>query len=242
MNDRNAPASAAGTFAPLDDSEIDWLDRFLLDRVDEDTWREGMDEGVLDISTLDGLLTAIVSGPVTVPPPRWLAAVWGDFEPVWETMADAQRVLTLMMRHMNSIAAQLMDEPESFEPLFLERKVEGKTYTIVDEWCGGYWRGVELTEAEWIAGGAEITALLEPIRGFTEASDWSAHEEAQGAVENLQRKIAPNARAIHAYWLARRGDAPPASAAPIRRAEPRVGRNDPCPCGSGKKYKKCCLQ
>jgi len=25
-----------------------------------------------------------------------------------------------------------------------------------------------------------------------------------------------------------------------RREEPRVGRNDPCPCGSGKKYKKCC--
>jgi preprotein translocase subunit SecA len=27
--------------------------------------------------------------------------------------------------------------------------------------------------------------------------------------------------------------------APIRRSEPKVGRNDPCPCGSGKKYKKC---
>lgn len=27
---------------------------------------------------------------------------------------------------------------------------------------------------------------------------------------------------------------------PVRRSEPRVGRNDPCPCGSGKKYKKCC--
>lgn len=26
----------------------------------------------------------------------------------------------------------------------------------------------------------------------------------------------------------------------LRRAEPKVGRNDPCPCGSGKKYKKCC--
>ena len=25
-----------------------------------------------------------------------------------------------------------------------------------------------------------------------------------------------------------------------RRSEPRIGRNDPCPCGSGKKYKKCC--
>lgn len=27
-----------------------------------------------------------------------------------------------------------------------------------------------------------------------------------------------------------------------RRPEPRIGRNDPCPCGSGKKYKKCCGQ
>lgn len=27
---------------------------------------------------------------------------------------------------------------------------------------------------------------------------------------------------------------------PIRRDAPKVGRNDPCPCGSGKKYKKCC--
>ncbi len=26
----------------------------------------------------------------------------------------------------------------------------------------------------------------------------------------------------------------------FRRDEPRIGRNDPCPCGSGKKYKKCC--
>ena len=25
-----------------------------------------------------------------------------------------------------------------------------------------------------------------------------------------------------------------------RREGPKVGRNDPCPCGSGKKYKKCC--
>ena len=27
---------------------------------------------------------------------------------------------------------------------------------------------------------------------------------------------------------------------PVVREEPKVGRNDPCPCGSGKKYKKCC--
>jgi tetratricopeptide (TPR) repeat protein len=27
---------------------------------------------------------------------------------------------------------------------------------------------------------------------------------------------------------------------PVKRAQPKVGRNDPCPCGSGKKFKKCC--
>lgn len=27
---------------------------------------------------------------------------------------------------------------------------------------------------------------------------------------------------------------------PVKNTEPKVGRNDPCPCGSGKKYKKCC--
>jgi preprotein translocase subunit SecA len=32
----------------------------------------------------------------------------------------------------------------------------------------------------------------------------------------------------------------PAAPAPIRNSGPKVGRNDPCPCGSGKKYKKCC--
>lgn len=32
-----------------------------------------------------------------------------------------------------------------------------------------------------------------------------------------------------------------ASGYTVRRAAPRVGRNEPCPCGSGKKYKKCCI-
>ena len=34
---------------------------------------------------------------------------------------------------------------------------------------------------------------------------------------------------------------PPQQPAPVRRAE-KIGRNDPCPCGSGRKYKKCCMR
>ena len=38
------------------------------------------------------------------------------------------------------------------------------------------------------------------------------------------------------------GEAPPTRPQPVtvRRSHPKVGRNDPCPCGSGKKYKQCC--
>jgi uncharacterized protein YecA (UPF0149 family) len=33
----------------------------------------------------------------------------------------------------------------------------------------------------------------------------------------------------------------PPRPAPRPQAHPRIGRNDPCPCGSGRKYKKCCM-
>ena len=32
----------------------------------------------------------------------------------------------------------------------------------------------------------------------------------------------------------------PAKKKPVKRADKKIGRNAPCPCGSGKKYKKCC--
>jgi len=39
-------------------------------------------------------------------------------------------------------------------------------------------------------------------------------------------------------WYYQDGETP--APAPVTRSAPKVGRNDPCPCGSGKKYKKCC--
>lgn len=227
-------------FNTLHDEEIDRLDRFLLDRIDEDADTEGKDEGLLGISDLDGFFAALVSGPVMVPPSRWLPAVWGDFEPVWEDVDDFEGIISLMMRHMNGIVATLMEQPQEFEPMFLEREVKGKIYTIVDEWCEGYLRGVALTADLWNAGGLEMAILLTPIRAFTGETQWRAHDLTDAETEHIRNAITPNVREIHAYWLARRDEHAPASA-PARRAEPRPGRNDPCPCGSGKKYKKCCL-
>jgi uncharacterized protein len=235
--------SVADLTEPLTDEELDYLETFLLERVDEEAVTEGVDEGVLGVSELDGFLTALVSGPVTVMPSRWLPAVWGDFAPTWRTAEDFEATLALFARHMNSIADFLIDEPEGFEPMFLERVVKGRTVRVVDEWCEGYVRGVALTAAEWREGPPEIAYLLAPIRAFTGETDWLAHKSDNlKQVERLQREIAPNVRAIHAHWLRLRGEDVVPRAVPVRRDTPRVGRNDPCPCGSGKKYKKCCLQ
>jgi len=229
-------------FEPLSDAELKRVQRFLIERVDEDVVTDGMDEGVLDVSELDGLFTAVVSGPVTIMPSRWLPAVWGDFEPTWESLEDYEAFVSILMRQMNGIAAMLMEEPEAFAPMYLERIWKGKTTVVVDEWCEGYMRGVGLAAEEWRAGGQEVESLLAPIRAFTEESDWQAHDIADHEqVEDLRDSIAPNVQAIHAYWLARR-ERTPGPTTPIRGATRQIGRNDPCPCGSGKKYKKCCLQ
>lgn len=225
----------------ITDDDLDFLEDFLLYRIDEDAVTEGKDEGILDLSELDGLLTAVVSGPSMIPPSQWIPVVWGDFAPEFESDEEAQKVIMLMMDIMNSRASTLMESPEEFEPLFEVRVIDGKEYTIVDEWCEGYMRGVSLAQEMWNSAGMEMRNLLAPIEGFTQLSGWWAHDlPTEAEVSKVRNAITPNVLAIHAYWLQRREQYKPA-AATVRRESPRVGRNDPCPCGSGKKYKKCCL-
>jgi preprotein translocase subunit SecA len=75
--------------------------------------------------------------------------------------------------------------------------------------------------------------------------------------ERLSRVFGNNQQAVHQEFsgmtgaiqmISPEGAPPQAVAMPEHRAsaahspsnQPKVGRNDPCPCGSGKKYKKCC--
>ena len=228
--------------SPLNEQELAELDDALLYRFDEDSGPLPGDEGIIDVSELDGLLTAVVSAPVMIMPSYWFPAVWGDYPPVFETDAEVERVFSLMIRHLNGIAATLMNSPEEFEPMFTYREVDDREFTIVDEWCEGYMRGIKLAQEMGATFDAKVKDLLDPIRAFTMAADWPGHDLPEHAeTEKLQQSIAPRVRALHAYWLERRIDPVPPKNRPYRRSAPSVGRNDPCPCGSGRKFKKCCL-
>lgn len=181
-------------------------------------------------------------------PSEWIPALWGGpgNEPEWESEDEFQRFFRLVMQHMNYIATMLMDHPEEFEALYLQAEMNGKTYNIVGEWCEGYLKGVSLSSNAWLQLPKRIIENhLSVMQIF--ASDEHIDELKQLSEEGvlkLQDKIEPAVRTIHAYFLERRSqNVVPFSdrKTPSSPGQPKVGRNDICSCGSGLKYKKCCL-
>ncbi|HTQ98914.1 MAG TPA: UPF0149 family protein, partial [Candidatus Acidoferrum sp.] len=75
---------------PLTQDELARLDQLLQTRVADthDEHEEDCDHGVLNMSELDGMLTALVSAPTLVKPADWVPAVWGDDEPEWKDEAE----------------------------------------------------------------------------------------------------------------------------------------------------------
>lgn len=186
---------------PLDDDEIETLELFL-QTLEADT-------AVIGISELDGYLTAIVSGPNVVPPTQWISAIWGDDEgPVWESTEQAEEIISMIIRHMNSIAGALMDTPEEFDPIYMEDEFEGEAYLNVDEWCQGYLKGIQQDPEGWQQIDEEMEQTLAPILVFGLDTGLDGMVDAEDeAIEALQQQIAPAARRLHAYWLALRSDA-----------------------------------
>jgi uncharacterized protein len=228
---------------PLSDDEIDELDRFLLEV-------EGVDAS-MDISMLDGYFAAILSGPKTILPSEWLRWVWdterGEDSPVYETMEQAQRIMGLLMRYMNDIAATLIEAPEEYEPLLMENPNEGHPLPVIDEWCTGYMKGISLDTAGWLPVTVGHPDWLSTIILYGTEDGWEqlkrqhfSHDEHRQRAAGIGNTV----RKIHALFLEQRksdtarGVATAVRRQPIRNPD-KVGRNDPCPCGSGKKYKQC---
>lgn len=226
---------------PLEDWELDELDRFLLERLPESLESEDLDEGLLGMAELDGFFTAIVSGPEIVPPAKWLSAVWGECEPEWETAEGFEQIYQLMIRHYNDVVNSLMAPGFEFEPVFNENEMDGKRLVVVNEWCLGYMRGVALTAEAWDQGGEELIDMLRPIMLFSDEPGWELLKTLdEEMVTDLQTSIPGVAQDIQRFWLARR-HFPSFSAEKGSGKGPSSDLDAPCLCGSGKPFRKCCL-
>lgn len=87
--------------------------------------------------------------------------------------------------------------------------------------------------AEWLGLDIVQTQTVEP---GVELVEFIAHYASEGN-KQLHHEIARFEKQ-DAHWYFYEGEL--VAPEPYRRAEPRIGRNDPCPCGSGRKFKKCC--
>lgn len=189
----------------ISEKELTWLEDILLNRIDDDEITDGMDEGIIDLSELDGFFTAIVSGPDMISPMQWMPKVWGDYEPEWESVEKLHKVTGIMVAMMNSIVDSLMDEDKMVEPLFNVWPVANKEHLIVEEWCFGYMRGLSLSPSQRVIDSKEVQELLSPITLLgTEAGFELLEKMSDAEIKAMQSQIAPSADKIHAYFLQHR--------------------------------------
>ncbi|MFC3120902.1 SEC-C metal-binding domain-containing protein [Agaribacter flavus] len=101
-------------------------------------------------------------------------------------------------------------------------------------------RGVELVDWPELPENMELELEAIALHGLEENFEVLESLSLQEHQE-LAQEISPAAVALHRYFLAQRT---PNFMNPKKKTvtnRPKVGRNEPCPCGSGKKFKKCCL-
>lgn len=228
------------------DEEAERLDEFLV--------REDGPENTMDVSMLDGFLCAVVSGPKLIMPGEMLRWVFdteqGLDEPVFRSAEEAQEITGLIIRQWNAINDALTHAPQDYDPLLMEHRLKRRVIPIIDEWCMGYHKGMSLDLEGWMPLLVGQPALLSPILLHGTEEGWEELKRKKvSAAEHraVADSLGDLARTIHAHWLAQRraqhasGTAPD----PVYRREtlvregPKIGRNDPCPCGSGRKYKHC---
>ena len=237
--------------AQLADNQLDRLETLLDDPSLEEAMR--LDE-------IQGYLCAALSGPQAIPEDDWLADVLGSEEAL---ESEAGREAAQLLR---AFASALETELAAGDPPVLllyakEDDEDGPSDYL--PWCQAYLAGVDAAEEDWFeflgekegeegddAGDEEdseeisyLDERLFPLMVLTgeaesaareHGEDWPDGREREQIESECEEELPQAVTDIYRFWMAKRGTET------IRRDEPKIGRNEPCPCGSGKKFKQCC--
>lgn len=194
-----------------------------------DTGTEGLESG-----ELDGFLTAISTAPGNLDPDEWLAAVLGDFE--FKTETDSFRFVGLILRRYNGIVRQLASEDSPWPAASMDEDEAA-------DWCSGYMQGVR-EDPIWIHDEEAVAHLLSiavlsgefSLVGEDDA-DGNVIEDVTPHLAKYRALLPETVRTLDGYWAEQREIEVNLSLPAVSNKQ---GRNDPCACGSGRKFKKCC--
>ena len=198
--------------------------------------------GALSLEAVDGLFCALIASPALVMPHEYLPVILGG---ALGDLAGVQEMMALLMRYWNAIAQDFEHETYHVgyrgEPA--EDGVPGRA------WARGYLRGIGLAREGWsrlLQDEREELVRRIPIAAGEVDPAWPQEPLTEEQSNAMWMDMLEGAARAYRYFKQDRLEHARAAAAhgsqhePYARAGSKVGRNDPCPCGSGKKYKRCC--
>ena len=212
-----------------------------LDRLEELLESAVFGDEAMRLDEIQAMLCAVVSGPDEVLPETWLPEALGKDYPAGP---ETDETVALLLRLHDEIMAALA-EGDTVAPVLYPLAEDSEDYDYAT-WADAYIFGAGLA-GDWYeqAGkhAEDLSELLEPLfllngmlREDVEAAGerWFSPAEEERLVAETQEGLPDIVQALHDFWRSKE------QTVTIRRDQPKAGRNDPCPCGSGKKYKQCC--
>jgi uncharacterized protein len=205
---------------------------------------------------LAGFLFGLANGPELIQPSEWIPLVFDDQEAQYGTEDEANQVLQAMMALYNDCVRERPGGAVSLPPLCDIRLQLMDNLTIdapLSQWAQGFGMGYDYLAEVWDAYtpdelDEELGALLMALTFFSSRTLAEAYYQdgnKKGTFDELAESVMelfPEAMCGYAH-LGRsiyqaRLDTGELASEPLPTI--KIGRNDPCLCGSGKKFKKCC--
>ena len=220
----------------------------------------------LDIVMLDGFLCALIVQPVLLEADAWLPYVfdagghrWGEAQPA----AEQLRARSLVLRRHAALNRSIA-EYGSFDPFILEASEEDGAESEADvaaepdpkaqpaepvlvdpigeallPWVAGFEQALQLFPALADLDDPQVSLTLARLFRFLPEDEQGtaalvARERPLASLEDAIAELVACVAELYELTLPLRY-----KVEAVRRATPKVGRNDPCPCGSGKKFKQC---
>lgn len=174
-----------------------------------------------------------------VRPSEWMPLIFGGADAGFESLEEAQAILPELMALYNAINASVASERATLPqdcPFRKKATADLEEDAPISLWSRGFLRGHQWLEEDWDPHVPDefdhdfAAAYLKDV-GQTDLDDMVTR--IRRALPDAVAEYARLGRSIHRTLIEHAAAAEP-------RTRPQVGRNEPCPCGSGRKYKKCC--
>ena len=185
---------------------------------------------------VQGFMMALLSGPDALNPTNWLPEILGE-----ESLFDAKERTEIERLVMAMAADMRMKLNEKILPdlWFYEDEAGNPDFYT---WCNAYLYALDIVPTDWFEAveQEEFEDLFYPIMALGGIYDDEENGEVilhlnEKELTQLESDLPHVLLDIYWYWQAIIN-----KPQTVRREGEKVGRNDPCLCGSGKKYKACC--